>query len=193
MLKNSMIAGALVLGSLAAPVTAAPVAGSFAIAVFGVTDAPGGDLALDDVLTMSAAVFAGGVGDFAGVSLMTPITIANVALTAGTTFSFTSPFGSFSGTVATPTVTAITPTSLTASFTASGTFTPDGALGFLDPNPKTIVTFGLTQSRESKSSSGTVAANSNGGPGPGVVPVPMSILLLGVGLLGLGAVMRKHA
>ncbi len=190
MFRKSLILGCLAALLAGAPAMAAPISGGLNISSGITTDAPGGNLAFNDTITVTGATFNTGSGDLSVVPDGTAVTLAAFAITQNTAFSFTSSFGNYVGTINLIGF-AGSGTSLSVTLFTSGTFTPSALLPGLEANPQTFLTFNLNQSGTAKNSSGTMASPAIPPP-PGNVPVPMSILLMGVGLLGLGAAMRKR-
>jgi hypothetical protein len=193
MSRHSFMLAVLATLFFSLPLAAAPVvvSGGISFGTTSTTDTPGGALAVNDLISVTGGAVSSRSGDFTAVLPATPLTITNFNLTMTTAFGFTSGFGSFAGTISLVDIVVEGPGLRVANVFASGTFTPAGPLSGFLPNTLTLLTFSITEAGGQNNSSGTMSAPPPG-PDPGVIPVPMSILLMGVGLVGLGAIMRRH-
>jgi hypothetical protein len=185
-----LLAGTALALSMASGAYAAEINGSIGITLASVTSDMQ-PIATGATFSNDGAATTGGTGDFSGVPNFTFVNVAAFTATGGQTFSFTSAFGDFTGTISTASQGGPS-SNRTVTVFALGTFTGAGTLAGFAPSPASI-TFTANQtggSNEAISASFTLAAPP--APPPGV-PEPMSMALFGLGLAGLGVAMRRKA
>lgn len=181
----------LASAALAAPSAASAatfINGTLSAAMIGVTSSTqviGNNTTFSSLLTLVSSA----TGDYFPVTPSTSLTLASVTATAGSTVTFTSAFGDFSGTI--DTVDNVTSGSIRSlTLLSSGVFTPAGVLSAYTATPATI-TFNYLQT------GGWGAAVSGGfslsSPPASAIPEPASwgMLIAGAAIAGAAARRRR--
>jgi hypothetical protein len=220
-LATSALVAVVIFSVSAGQANATPIAGSDSVAIIATTTGAGHDLlttlAGGGTVIMSSLFFGNGSGDFALIPIATPISNTSLTLSALGGFTFTSAYGTFTGS---PTITigsntytsAITSTSGSAvsdtesiSLYLVGTFTPAGPISSLGADNASItMTLNETasggpitdQHLGSISSSFTLAAPAASPQpppsSPTGAPEPASVMLLGAALCGIAAARHRR-
>lgn len=175
----------------AAPATAAvTINGSVAVAVLGVSSDTAsikyGTTFGSDISLVSSAM-----GDFGGLGTI-PLSISSFTAAVGSSFSFLSDFGDYSGTV-TGVEVAGGVTNRTVSAYVLGMFTPKGTLAGYIAGPAST-TFSFTQTGQSAAISGSFTLASPPAPVTSVPEVATwGMMLVGFGLMGASLRYRRRS
>jgi len=171
----------LAIAALSAMTASADTIGSLVIGTTGAT-LDGTNLADSNVFTPTLIFTGTGLGDFAGVPLLTPITGGVIDLTGGTPFVLT--FGAY-GTFTATSGNVVSQTSDFLDVFILGNYVGDG-VNIASSGPASV-RISLTQSGNSVSYSGTLEAP------PAAIPEPSTYALIGGSLAGLAFLRRRAA
>lgn len=181
-----------VMALAATPTVAAPPAttmtGTAGVVYLG-TNSSTASIDIGSVLTTNFALVNLLTGNFTGTSIGQVVTVSAFTATNGTSFTITSGFGNYSGTVSNVLSTGPA-SSRTLTAYALGTFTPAGSFGSYLPGPASV-DFTFIQNGSGAPISSALVISSPAAPAPAIPePSAWAMLIAGFGLTG--AMMRRR-
>lgn len=180
----TLLAAATVAVVAPAAASAATIIGGFSAGLVNVQSSTSA-IAAGSTLTNGGSVVLGSSGDLSTLGLFTVFTTSSITATSGSAVSFSSIFGSFSGTVAS----VATGLNYVTIYTL-GDFTPSGALSGYDAG-KASITFTFNQAGGAGSD---ISGSFSFASPPSGIPEPATwgMMIAGAGMAG-AAVRRRRA